>query len=201
MKKLPNELDDPIDNFLSYISDIFCPIFKSLGFTPNGITALSLVLGIIAIIFMFMKQYKLAAVFYFIAYFFDVMDGYYARKYKMETPMGGRFDMISDKIKNYTMMIILFYLFIYHGKYALILLLLFLIATASIHLGCQEKYMDIINSSFQKFDELSSYKKLCPGNNKECVENTLKVTRFGGGGVVVLIISIIIYNLDYLLTN
>ncbi|AYV77983.1 MAG: CDP-alcohol phosphatidyltransferase [Edafosvirus sp.] len=199
MKKLPNNLDDPMDNIFSYISDLFSPPCKKIGMTPNSITTISLIFGVLAIYYMIIANYQLAAIFYLIAYFFDVMDGYYARKYNMETEFGDYYDHFADMFKNGVILIILIYLLYIHGKYEYILLIVILGIISMIQLGAQEKYLDSISSTHQKSSTLSNFKSLCFANDKESIENILKYTRFSGVGITVVIISIIIFNLDAIL--
>ena len=49
MKKIPNEIDNPIDNVLIHLSDLLCPLFKRTGHTPNMITTYSLIFGLVSV--------------------------------------------------------------------------------------------------------------------------------------------------------
>jgi len=40
MRKIPRELENPIDNIIINIAEPVCKMFKKLNFTPNGITTL-----------------------------------------------------------------------------------------------------------------------------------------------------------------
>lgn len=43
MRKIPDNMDSPIDNGMIALADALCPFFKSTGHTPNMITTYSLI--------------------------------------------------------------------------------------------------------------------------------------------------------------
>ena len=68
---------------------------------PNKLTLLRFVLVPFAVIFLFTVfpyHYYIAILVFAIAAFTDVLDGYFARKYKLETKAGIFFDPIADKL-------------------------------------------------------------------------------------------------------
>ena len=121
---------------------------------------------------------------YMISYYFDCMDDFFARKYKMYSKFGDLYDHIADIFKFSSISYILFTInynkFIVYSPIVFILSILF-----NIHLGYQELYYDK--------DEI---KNICPikdKNNKDEISNILKYTRWFGCGTFNLIFSIIIY--------
>jgi phosphatidylglycerophosphate synthase len=146
-RKLPEYYDDPVDLlYLSY-SEKLNPYFKQLGFTPNGITTLSFIFGLITVWLYYKQQYILAGLSYIVSYFFDVMDGNFARTYKMTSQFGSLYDSVSDV----TVVILLAYLFItnkHFGKNGLYikmimtLLLIGLLMIFGYHYSCQDKYYE-----------------------------------------------------------
>jgi CDP-L-myo-inositol myo-inositolphosphotransferase len=71
--------------------------------TPNQVTIISLVIGIVAAVFFSHGAYKstiIAGVFYFISTVFDQCDGEVARFKHMESDFGRIFDIIVDSIVN-----------------------------------------------------------------------------------------------------
>ena len=48
-RKIPAEYDNPIDNIILDNVEKLNPIFKEFNFTPNMITTLSLIVGLIAL--------------------------------------------------------------------------------------------------------------------------------------------------------
>jgi phosphatidylglycerophosphate synthase len=97
-KKLLLEHQDVVDVQLDKLVVILNPIFKSINFTPNHITTLSLIFGLITLYLLWKKHNILAGVSYFISYFFDCQDGNYARTYKMYSEFGSLYDHISDAV-------------------------------------------------------------------------------------------------------
>ena len=185
MKKIPNEIDNPIDNVLIEIADRLCPYFYSLNHTPNMITTYSLIAGLISCFFLYKKQLPLFAIWYFISYFFDCFDGHYARKYNMTSNFGDMY----DHIKDYLIIIIILYISYLKSKhnmnkYSISFFILILILM-SVHMSCQElncddNFKDVNNTFILK----SNY--LC--TNKD----NIKWTRyFGCGTFTILAISLI----------
>src|SRR3989304_4470904 len=142
MRKIPEESDNPIDNFILKIVDPLCPLFKALHFTPNGITTISLVFGLLSAYLLYKGHPYLFGITFFISYFFDCMDGYYARKYNMVT----RFGDIYDHVKDIVVILIILYIFLKRNYkcsprlmiiFAIVLGIILLLMFAFI--GCQEK--------------------------------------------------------------
>ena len=84
-RKIPKKYENPIDNILYDLSDYLNPYYKKLGFTPNTLTTLSIVLTVLGLYLYTKKYIVLGSILVFIGYYFDCADGSYARKYKMET--------------------------------------------------------------------------------------------------------------------
>ena len=99
-RKISHRLENPVDNVLIEFADTLCPLFHSLGFTPNMITGLSAVFGYVSIYFLHKQRYVHSGVCFFVQYFFDCMDGYYARKYKMTSDIGDLLDHAKDATVN-----------------------------------------------------------------------------------------------------
>ena len=69
-RKLPSNYDDPIDSLFCDYSEKLNPYFKRINFTPNGITTLSFIFGLLAIYAYIKSNYLLCAILYLIGYFF-----------------------------------------------------------------------------------------------------------------------------------
>lgn len=189
MRKIPPKYENPFDDFLISIADRVCPAFKKLGFTPHGITTLSLVCGLFALVFILRGYVVLFAIFYLLSYFFDCLDGHYARKYNMVTTIGDLYDHIKD-ITIAVLALCIMYVRNRHilpKSIVISIVLIFVIFSVLgyMHLGCQEKY-------YQKTESgtLSFGKYLCPGNP----EKNMKITRWFGMGtwVIITILFVII---------
>lgn len=187
MKKIPDHLDNPIDNFLIHISEKLCPIFKSTNHTPNMITTYSLITGLLSCYFLNKKNLLLFSVFYMISYFFDCFDGHFARKYDMITDFGDMYDHIKD-------MFIFFLIFMITLKNSrkninlpIIISIFLFLFLAVFHLSCQENNCD------DKFKNKSNgflytCQTLC--SNKD----NIKWSRYFGSGTFILFyIAIICY--------
>lgn len=191
MRKLPKNLENPIDNLIIEACEHMSKFFKSLHFNPNDITTLSLIFGILSILFLYKGKPVLTVTCYFISYVFDCCDGYYARKYKMCTKFGDLY----DHIKDWTVNIIYVYVLFIRNKHKLtpyqwivfMIVLLFLIILQSIYFGSQEKYHNNLNAC-PSLSWLGYFIK-----TKEQAEKVLCVTRFFGCGT--FIICVIIFTL------
>jgi hypothetical protein len=191
MRKIAREFENPIDNILIDIAQLLSPIAYFLRLTPNILTTISIIFS--GITFYYIKEYNfhIASYMYMISYYFDCMDGFFARKYKMYSKFGDLYDHIADIFKFSSISYILFTInynkFIVYSPIVFILSILF-----NIHLGYQELYYDKDESYV-----LGLIKNICPikdKNNKDEISNILKYTRWIGCGTFNLIFSIIIYN-------
>jgi len=65
---------------------------------PNYITLLNLLSGLIALFFIFQKQWEMAFLFLFIGILFDFIDGLVARKLNISSDMGLQLDSLADMV-------------------------------------------------------------------------------------------------------
>lgn len=191
MRKIPKEIENPMDNILLNICEDVSPTFYNNGYTPNMITTLSVISTIIVVLLLLNANYIWAAIFYLIAYFFDCLDGHYARKYNMVTVFGDYYDHITDTLKIIAVLSTLYY--INSKKFMTILpILIIFVVLMLVHFGCQELYYNSSGS-----ESLDFTKKLCPveNNNKEEIKNKMHFTKYFGMGTwhLVILISIIYY--------
>ena len=188
MRKIPSSLENPIDNILIYFSELLSPFFKSLNFTPNTLTTISLALGIISAIFFWYENYKLSALFFLLAYFFDCADGFYARKYSMTSQFGDLYDHYSDYFKLGLILFLMFYKSPEKFFKLILPLVVIFFLLMTIQVGCQEKYKknDIYG------DMLAPAKSMCYGPP----DQVMVYMRFFGTGTFILVMSILIYTFD-----
>ena len=181
MKKISDEKDNPIDNLLIKISDYLCPYFKKLGHTPNTITTYSLISGIISIYFLYNGYSVFFSIFYMLSYFFDCMDGHYARKYNMTSKFGDLYDHIKD-VFVYVLLLATVYIK-YKNKIKLIDFIIIIISLfiSFIHLGCQQK-----NYEKDEKEILDNFIYLCKD------KDYIYYTRWFGMGTLTIITIIII---------
>ncbi len=190
MRKIDEKYENIIDNLLIKLSDFLCPYFKCLNFTPNYITTLSLIFGLISIYYFIKQKFKYAAICFFISYFFDVMDGHYARKYNQVTKYGDIYDHVKDIVIYVTLLI----LFIYNNNYSnsiliiLLIIWILLLLCSAIHLGLQEKIYDKDES------QTLSFLKNIINNNENDKELICKTKICSLGTFILFTCSIIFFN-------
>ena len=190
MKKLPNQYDDYFDNYLSYLSGLLSPTFKKLKFTPNLITTLSLITGIISIILLYQYNILGFIIFFILSYFFDVMDGFFARKYNMISKFGDYYDHIKDYIVFILFIIILIKKYNIFDNPIIILIYLILFIGMFFQYSCQEKYFakkQKINVSFGKI------KKYCFTKP----EKIMRISRYLSSGTLIIFNCIVVIYLKY----
>lgn len=189
MRKLPNELENPFDNLVYVLVERISPLFYHFGLTPNSITSLSLLCGIYSAYLLFKKCYFLSILFYLLAYIFDCLDGYNARKYNMMSKFGDYYDHISDIFK-FLLLVIVFYL--QNKKLFWFVFPIIIIDSifVMIHLGCQESYYNKNDS------ETLSFLGICP-KDKSMAKKILRWSRYLGTGTstLMIIFFIIVYAL------
>jgi len=193
MRKIAREYENPIDNLIIDAVDMLCPAFKKLNFTPNGITTLSMIFGLLSIYFLYKGHPYLFGVTYFISYFFDCMDGHYARKYKMTSKFGDMYDHIKDVLVLVLLLgvLILKYRQCVSKLYVVIIFTLLWSTLMCWHLGCQEKIYDSDESA-----TLSWTKKLCKDSSH------IRVSRyFGCGTAIILFIMSVIWTESRIVCN
>jgi len=189
--KLPEYYDDPLDLFYKKYIKIINPYFYKLGFTPNFITTLSLFFGLLTCYLYYKQYYILSGLSFIISYFFDVMDGYYARIYNMKSKFGSYYDVISD----WLVFIILFILFVINKnikkykinvKLFIIILIVIFSIISSYHISCQENYVKMYKNKYLS-EALTSFSSL------QCKDfRIMKYTKYFGSGIGTLLISLII---------
>lgn len=189
--KLPPMYDDQIDMFYKKYIDIMNPYFKKLGFTPNDITTISFISGLLACYLYYKEYYILSGILIIISYFFDVMDGYYARIYKMQTTFGSYYDVTTDLIVN----IIIIYLVISNKKIikskiniklVIIVFLIIFILTSTYQMSCQEYYVKTTNMQYKSVG-LSFLDKISCKNH-----SNMLYTKYFGTGFLNLFIGIVL---------
>lgn len=194
MRKLDSENENFIDNILIDISESVSNLFFNLNFTPNMITTLSLITGLLSVYFLFINNIFLFGVFWIISYFFDCLDGYFARKYKMVSEFGEYYDSIKDTVVFIIFLGIYVYKFFNHRFfYICSFILLILLLAVPIHMGCQQI---VYNRENDKRELLDNYVDIMEfiGFNKEYCKELINYTKYLGVGTLqVGVILIIIF--------
>jgi len=142
VNKLPAELDNPLENIINDHIDQHLPFYYQLGFTPNGLTTVSLLAGLIAVALLYMGKTRWAALSWFVAYYYDCADGKLARKYRMTSPFGDVYDHASDIFKHFLLLSLLAWrLRKNRHRYWLAGVGAVLILLSAAQMGAQERYL------------------------------------------------------------
>jgi len=183
MDKLDPKYENPIDLVLIKLSHIVKPFFHNLNFTANHITTLSVIFGIAAIYLLYIDKVLLSVFALFICYFFDCLDGVYARTYDDVTKFGDYYDHISDAATYILYIAMIIYKCQNKAQLIPFLIVLFIfIILMHVQLGCQEKIYNSPDSP-----TLARFKKMCPDPPKK----TIKFSRYFGCGSTILAIGLV----------
>jgi hypothetical protein len=196
MRKIPSYLDNPIDNLILLTANVSTDILYNLGLTPNGITTLSLLTGLLSIYKFTQGKYYLSAATYALSYYFDCLDGHMARRYKMTSKFGDYYDHIKDILVGFLLLYYVgsFYYKIQSGWKYISLIIPLLILLSCVQIGCQEIYVSDDNTNLLNSNELNSneligkFKDFCPAKNKKETIKLLHLTRYFGSGSLILTI-------------
>jgi phosphatidylglycerophosphate synthase len=188
-RKIPREHENPIDNLLIDISqDVGKVLHPYPIFTPNFLTTVSLVVALFAVYMLKEKNYKVSSILLFVSYFFDCLDGNFARTYNMETDFGDKYDHFSDAFKIVAVAyVIVLSSLRYNTKFWFAVVYLVIMFFSFVQIGCQEVAHGGNHSS-----SLSLFKSLCFSDQQ------IMWARYLGCGTGQLIVCIIIYNLKWL---
>jgi phosphatidylglycerophosphate synthase len=97
-RKIDAKFDDVIDYHILNLVDYLGPPFYRMGLSPNVFTTLSLIFALASGYFLRNKAYAIAGTCWFINYFFDSIDGNFARRYDMMSQFGDWYDHVTDYI-------------------------------------------------------------------------------------------------------
>lgn len=193
--KIPYELENPLDIYYIKLGEKLYPLYRMLKFSPNHITFISSIFGVISVKSYMNKQYIQSAITLLLMYMFDCQDGNYARKYDMVSEFGDYFDHVKDVLVYLIIIYMLYNTYKSHNQHIQLITIITIISIITVtHLGCQELYYGEHKGS----DCLSVTKTFCASKTKEEAVNTMRVTRYGGTGTLVLALCAYIVNAKYL---
>ena len=188
MRKIPRHCENPIDNFLIDIADWISPKLYSMGFTPNMITTIGVILRGFSVYYLLKNQKNKFLILAIFSYFLDCLDGHYARKYNMCTKFGDYYDHVTDLIYDGILLFILIkystlskaQLFGVMGFLATIKLLFLY------HLGCQENIYQCQGDTCSVF--FQPLKQFCQTN-----PDNVQLSKYFGCGTQALAVYLTIY--------
>jgi len=176
--------ENPIDNIIIDLCTIINRKLSPKYVSPNMITSLSLVTGILSSYFVYNSLFLQGGLSFLLSYFLDCLDGNFARMYNLTSKFGDEFDHFSDDVKE----ILLVAFFILNKKLSLLekgislLIVALLFFGAIFQLSCQEKISGGTSGA------LKIFKNLCPN------KGFIKISRFFGCGTLNIgIVIIFIY--------
>lgn len=183
MRKIDKKFENFIDNYVLDFVDYTEKYFRYFNVTPNQLTTVSLIFGCLSAYFFYLDKKIISITLLCISYYFDCLDGHYARKYKLETEFGDYYDHFCDLFK-----FLLFFYVMYllnNQKFNKILPFIPLFSLfILIHLGCQEHLYK------------SSIKQPCLDKLKNLCKNPswINITKYFGCGTQILFLIFLIYS-------
>ncbi|MEM3420827.1 MAG: CDP-alcohol phosphatidyltransferase family protein [Candidatus Hadarchaeum sp.] len=108
---------DMLSRVRERVKDLIAPVaqlFARSGLSPNALTLLGLVFGIIAALLFALGEQLLAGVVLLVAGFFDIIDGAVARLLQKETAFGGVLDSVVDRYVDFLLYAGIIYALIHH---------------------------------------------------------------------------------------
>lgn len=150
--KLPFELENPIDILI-----IKCciKVNKKLNknkITPNQITTVGFITGLISGFLVLKNYFFIGGIFFLISYFFDCLDGNFARMYNMCTRFGDLYEHVVYFIKSLFIFIAIIFnnsLSISNRLFFVFFIYGIMLTLMAFHIACQEKiqknYPSILN--------------------------------------------------------
>jgi hypothetical protein len=166
-RKIPPCYENPLDNVLIDVCDLFTRDCHCYGLTPNMITLFNIVLRIILIYLLIDEKYFASCILFIISYMLDILDGCFARKYNQESDLGDKLDHYSDYIFYF---ILIFVIYLKTNNKLLLIIYLIISFASMVHFGCQELIYQGPNSI------VSTFKKFCPD------KNLIRYTKYLGSG-------------------
>ena len=183
MRKLPVKYENPIDNFLYLFVPSQSKYMECL--TPNHITTVSLIFGLLSIYCLYKNKYVYSAIAFFISYFYDCVDGFHARRLNMETTFGDWYDHTTDIVVSVILTIMILFK-IKKYKRTFVISLIVLSIGLCLHMGCQQKFY-----GGSENESLNMLPTVC--KNKRSIH----LTKIFGSGTIVLFYVIAILYLGY----
>ena len=158
MNKIDSEHENPLDRVLMDISGSLLPFFHCTGHVPNVLTTYSFAAGLGAVACLWHDRPYGFVVLMTISYFFDTMDGQFAREYNQTSRFGDLYDHITDAV----VILLIVHAVIHRGKrpvtWQLVILGGIALLLMTTHFGCQQRWK---NPSLA-WETLDLNQGLCP---------------------------------------
>ncbi len=175
--------ENPIDVWIvDNSSGLVTFLREDLGFTPNGVTLLSIVFSILAIASLWYRQLTLFVCLSALAYWMDDLDGVMARKYKLTSKFGEILDHASDALYFIGIYLVLVVRYRALAKLPVVMILLLLSSLIpTVHYACASKVCGIGSGAIGALNRALLSVGIVPADatKAECLAHALKY--FGGG--------------------
>lgn len=187
-RKILERYENQIDNIIIDLCEPVSNLLIKFNITPNQITTVGMFVGIASFYCILKKRYKLAFILFWLSYYLDCLDGYYARKYNMVTTFGDYYDHVRDIVVTTLIIGAVWNRLPKKHRPTFVVIMVVLLAGLSVHIGCQEQ-----NSNIDKHNDcLAMFKPLCAD------KRMIGVSKVFGFGTLMFIISMYILMLPTL---
>lgn len=190
VNKLSEKHECPFDVHLNRFIDTHLHLYYKLGFSPNMVTTLSILFGILSAYQILIGQMILAAISMLVAYYLDCVDGKLARKYNMISKFGDYYDHFGDFFKIF----IIIYALIKSNKsskltdhqWMFIIMLSTIMMVQCVHMGYQETIYDKKHESsfLNVFRQIVMFDAF--------PHKTIQITKYCGCGSLMVCFAILI---------
>jgi phosphatidylglycerophosphate synthase len=179
--KIADVHENPVDIVLLRISERLLPVLHATGHSPNHITTYSFALGLTSVYCLYHHRVSLFAVLFFVSYFFDCVDGQYARRYRQVTAFGDAYDHGTDVVVALLLGVVLVVRYAHITRPLHIALIGCLVYLNAMSFGCQQCVYNGGNAEL-----LDGLHAVCPSRG------AIHWTRFFGGGTTVLLLVLLV---------
>lgn len=200
--KTDPKYENPIDNIFYRLSEYIMPTLYKLNITPNHITLLGNVPGILSAYFLYKNELTYFSICLLLSHFTDTLDGQYARNYNMVSKYGDFLDTTSDFLKVTLLLLVALIKYDFkkifkHNTLLLILTLVSLLLTL-FHNGCMEKIKHTYKNTDQ--DDNKSYflnhtdSLSCPIEDKKNIKKFISIIKYFTNFSFIIFIIILLYS-------
>jgi hypothetical protein len=178
-------------------SKVILPYLHKIPFmSPNLLTTIrNFIVFYIYYSIMIKKYYSNQGLLIIMVGILDILDGVYARTYKMTSSFGDKYDHISDLLSTSIFFYIL-YKTLKNKKYILFPLL-FMIFSILVTM-CNEKLNNKIRKKEILRDSIRFAENVCPYNTEDDIINFLRKYRYFGYGTYYVVLSLIFAKLPFI---
>ena len=154
--KIPFKEDNFLDVLNIKVARKMFPFFRTLNLTPNNLTTISGVLSLVSSLNFVQQKFVSSAILFYISYFFDCVDGNYARTYEMYSKFGDKYDHYKDAICHIILYLVYYKYNTLPKKVFLTVFLFYVIffVTMYLHLACIEDYISRKKPEYNSFNSI-----------------------------------------------